>query len=333
MKDIYIADLPKHENQTIVAFFSAPSKQLRMKRGGEHYLALVLADRTGQIECRMWDNALAAAPGFEQGDIVKVKGQVCRYQERLQINIELIRSALDGEYDLGDFLPKTAKDIDAMWAELTGCVDSFANLHLKALLQSFLDDPGIAPALHEAPAARKMHHAWIGGLLEHIVSLIGLCEATARHYPEIDRDLLLSGAILHDIGKLRELRWATGFEYTPEGTLIGHITIGIGMIETKIAAIPDFPPALRTLLLHMILSHHGKYEFGSPKLPMIPEAMLFSYLDDLDAKMQSMRSEFAKNEVLGKAPGEFTDWVRALERPLLDTAAFLSSQNGKEGKP
>lgn len=335
MKDLFIADLAKHENQVITAFFSAASKQLRTKKGGEHYLALILADRTGQIECRMWDNALEASATFEQGSIVKVKGQVCRYQERLQVNVELIRGALEGEYDLGDFLPKTARDIEAMWAELAGYVDSFTDPHLKALLRAFLDDPEIAAGLRHAPAARAMHHAWIGGLLEHVLSLLGLCELTARHYPEVHRDLLLSGAMLHDIGKLRELRWATGFEYTQEGTLLGHITIGIGMIEEKIAGVTGFPPALRVLLLHVVLSHHGKYEFGSPKLPMVPEAMLFSYLDDLDAKMQSIRGEIAKSEMLGRAPGEFTDWVRALERPLLDTVGFLRSGEqapvGKDG--
>ncbi|HEY0794909.1 MAG TPA: OB-fold nucleic acid binding domain-containing protein, partial [Acidisarcina sp.] len=232
MKDLFVADLAKHENQTVVGFFVAASKQLRMKKGGgEHYLALILADRTGQLECRMWDNAVESSPSFEQGDIVKVKGQVCRYQERLQINVELIRGALEGEYDLGDFLPKTTKNVDAMWAELRGYVESFTDPHLKALLHSFLDDPEIAGPLQAAPAARAMHHAWIGGLLEHVISLLGLCDLTARHYPEINRDLLLSGAMLHDIGKLQELRWASGFEYTAEGTLLGHITIGIGMID------------------------------------------------------------------------------------------------------
>ncbi|HEY0757749.1 MAG TPA: OB-fold nucleic acid binding domain-containing protein [Acidisarcina sp.] len=332
MKELFVADLVRHENQTVTSFFAASSKQLRTKKGGEHYLALILADRTGQLECRMWDNALESSATFEQGDIVKVRGQVCRYQERIQVNVEQIRGALEGEYELGDFLPKTSRDIDAMWAELAGYVESFTDPDLKALLRAFLSDPEIAAALHQAPAARSMHHAWIGGLLEHVLSLLGLCDITAKHYPHVHRDLLLSGAMLHDIGKLYELRWATGFEYTHEGTLLGHITIGIGMIDRKIAALPAFPAALRLLLLHVILSHHGRYEFGSPKLPMIPEAMLFSYLDDLDAKMQSMRNEFEKSSALGRPQGEFTDWVRALERPLLDTSGFLAAAADKAGK-
>jgi 3'-5' exoribonuclease len=170
-----------------------------------------------------------------------------------------------------------------------------------------------------------MHHAWIGGLLEHVLSLMGLCEMAAQHYPHVDRDLLLTGVVLHDIGKLRELSWGTSFEYTMEGQLLGHITIGIGMIEAKIAAIPDFPAAKRVLVEHLVLSHHGKYEFGSPKLPMTPEAILLHYLDDLDAKMQTVRSEFARAEANGRSGAEMTEWVRSMERPLLNTQEFLKA--------
>ncbi|HTZ89136.1 MAG TPA: HD domain-containing protein, partial [Alloacidobacterium sp.] len=176
--------------------------------------------------------------------------------------------------------------------------------------------------LREAPAAKSMHHAWLGGLLEHVVSLLGICDLAAKHYG-VHRDLLLTGVVLHDIGKLQELRWGTSFDYTVEGQLLGHITIGVGMIEEKMSALPGFPPELRTLVLHLILSHHGRYEFGSPKLPMIPEALLLHYLDDMDAKMQTMRSEFARNVAAGRGADEVTEWVRSMERPLLNTAAFL----------
>jgi 3'-5' exoribonuclease len=170
----------------------------------------------------------------------------------------------------------------------------------------------------------------MGGLLEHVVSLVGICELAAHHYPEINRDLLLTGAILHDIGKLEELRWGTSFDYTLQGQLVGHITIGIAMIEKKLAALTGFPPALRMLVEHMVLSHHGKLEFGSPKLPMIPEAVLLNYLDDLDAKMHTMRSEFERHEAQGGQAGEMTDWVRSMDRPLLDTAAFLKIKSQPE---
>jgi 3'-5' exoribonuclease len=220
--------------------------------------------------------------------------------------------------------------VQELWSALVRCVDSFSDPSLQALVRSFLEDPVFAAAFREAPAAKALHHAWLGGLLEHVVSLIGICELAAQHYPEIHRDLLLTGAILHDIGKLEELRWGTSFDYTLPGQLVGHITIGFGMIEKKLAAMPDFPPALRLLVQHMVLSHHGKLEFGSPKVPMIPEAVLLNFLDDLDAKMHLMRAEFERQQAQGSEPGALTDWVRAMERPLLNTAAFLKSQTGSQ---
>ena len=322
MKDLFIADLARFENQVVTGYFAAGTKQVRSKKDASRYLAVTLCDKTGQIETRMWEADTAGA--FDQGDVVKVKGQVCRYQEKLQINLEKIRRAEPFEYELGDFVPQTTRDVNELWAELNNYVESFTNPHLKMLLRTFLDDAEIATALREAPAAKSMHHAWLGGLLEHIVSLLGICDATAKHYAEINRDLLLTGAVLHDIGKLHELRWGTSFDYTLEGQLLGHITIGAAMIEQKLAALPDFPNELRILVIHMVLSHHGKYEFGSPKLPMIPEAVLFHYLDDMDAKMQTMRNEFARSEASGRGPGQMTEWVRSMERPLLNTAGFLA---------
>lgn len=320
MKEHFIADLAAQENQVITDYFAVSAKSVRSKKDGSPYFALTLADRTGPIEARMWDTS--EAQPFGMGDIVKLRGEVCRYQEKLQINVQRIRKAEAGEFDLGDFVPKTDRNVDELWAELNRYVDSFTDSHLKALLRSFLDDEEITRALREAPAAKSMHHAWIGGLLEHVVSLLGICDLVAKHYA-VHRDLLLTGAVLHDIGKLQELRWGTSFDYTLEGQLLGHITIGLGMIERKMASLPDFPPELRVLVSHLVLSHHGKYEFGSPKLPMIPEAVLLHYLDDMDAKMQTMRNEFARNVAAGRAPEGVTEWVRSLERPLLNTAAYL----------
>jgi 3'-5' exoribonuclease len=324
MKEIYVADVGKFENQAVVSFFAVASKQVRSRKDGSgQYMALTLGDRTGQIESRMWENFADAAAGFEQGDVVKVRAEVCRYNGRLQLNLEKLRVAAADEVELADYVPHTQKDVEELWSALVRSVDSFSDRSLQSLLRSFLNDPVFAAAFREAPAAKSLHHAWLGGLLEHVVSLVGICELTARHYPEINRDLLLTGAMLHDIGKLEELRWGTSFDYTLQGQLVGHITLGIAMIEKKLAVLPDFPPALRILVEHMVLSHHGKLEFGSPKLPMIPEAVLLHYLDDLDAKMHMMRSEFARHEAEGGEAGEMTDWVRAMDRPLLNTATFL----------
>jgi 3'-5' exoribonuclease len=323
MKEIYAADVGRFENQTVVAFFAVTSKQLRSRKDGGQYLAVTLGDRTGQIESRMWENFADVAAGFEQGDVVKVRAEVCRFNGRFQLNLEKLRPASPDEWELADFVPQTRKNVDELWSALVRCVDSFSDLWLQALVRSFLSDPPIATALREAPAAKSLHHAWLGGLLEHVVSLLGICELAAQHYPEVNRDLLLTGAILHDIGKLEELRWGLSFDYTLEGQLVGHIALGIAMIEKKLATLPEFPPQLRILVEHMVLSHHGKLEFGSPKVPMIPEALLLHYLDDLDAKMHTMRGEFERQEAQGGLAGEMTDWVRSMERPLLNTATFL----------
>jgi 3'-5' exoribonuclease len=328
MKDLFANNLAPLENQTVTAYFVAVNRQVRTKADGSSYLSMTLCDRTGQLEGRMWE--MRDAGEFQSGDIVKLRGSVSRYQEKLQIKIDRLRRADPdtdaGEYELGDFVPKTTHDIEALWAKLSAYVASLTDPHLRALLEAFLADPAIEAGLREAPAAKALHHAWIGGLLEHIVSLLDLCDLAVRHYPEVHRDLLLAGAMLHDIGKLHELRWGTSFSYSTEGQLLGHISIGAGMIDAKIAAIPGFPPRLRTLLLHIVLSHHGRLEFGSPKLPMIAEALLFHYLDDLEAKMQTVRSELKRAVDGGASGSEPTEYIRALERPLLDTRAYLAGE-------
>ena len=239
MKEIYVADLGKFENQPIVSFFAVTTRQLRTRKDGGQYLALTLGDRTGQVESRMWENFAGSA--FDEGDVVKVRGEVCRYNGRVQINLEKLRLATADEFELADYIPRTQKDVEHMWSTLVACVDSFTDPCLQSLLRSFLDDSVFATAFREAPAARSLHHAWLGGLLEHVVSLVSLCELAAGHYPEINRELLLTGAILHDIGKLEELRWGTSIDYTLEGQLVGHIAIAIGMIEKKLAGLPGFP--------------------------------------------------------------------------------------------
>jgi 3'-5' exoribonuclease len=327
MKDIYVADLAKFENQSIVSFFAVAAKQLRNRKDGGQYLVLTLGDRTGRLESRMWDGFSDALGGFEQGDIVKVRGEVSRYNGRLQLTLDKLRAAEDEEVELSDYLPQTVFDVEELWSELDRKVGSMTDPHLQSLLRAFLGDEEIAKAFRQAPAAKSLHHAWLGGLLEHVVSLAGLCERVATHYPEINRDLLLTGAILHDIGKLSELSWGTSLDYTMQGQLLGHITLGVSMIERKLAALPDFPAPLRILVEHLVLSHHGKLEFGSPKLPMIPEAVMLNFLDDLDAKMQIMRNEFARHQAQGRSGAEMTDWVRAMDRPLLNTTSFLRPQD------
>jgi 3'-5' exoribonuclease len=235
------------------------------------------------------------------------------------------------EFDRADLLPATTYDIDALWQQVEHSIASFTDPDLQRLVVTILAVPSVREAFIEAPAAKQLHHAFLGGLLEHVVSLLGLAEKVVPHYPILMRDLVLTGIILHDIGKIHELAWSTGFEYTLEGQLLGHIQIGSAMIEKTIDALPDFPPRLKTLVLHMILSHHGKLEFGSPKLPMIPEALMLNFLDDMDAKMQTLASEFQKATRQGKGPGEMTDRIWALDqRTMLNSRAWLA-ELGNEG--
>ena len=326
MKDIYIADLANFdEGQKFDSFFLVLSKQQRTTKNNKPYLNLILGDKTGQLEGRVWDPLdPRIAKDFDKGDIVKARGSASRFDDRLQMKVDQLRLAQPGEVDKSDLLPSTTYDVTALWAQLLGFVESLTNPDLKRLLTAMLADPALSQAYREAPAAKQLHHAWLGGLLEHVISLCTLADRVVPHYPLLDRDLVLTGVILHDIGKVRELSWEIGFEYTIEGTLLGHIQMGVALTEKAIDSLPDFPPKLKTLVLHMILSHHGKLEFGSPKLPMIPEALVLNFLDDLDAKMQAVTGEFEKSLREGKGPDELTGKVWALDqRQLLNTKRWL----------
>ena len=326
MKDIYIADLANFdEGKLFDGFFLVLAKQQRTTKTNTPYLNLILGDKTGQLEGRVWEPGdPRIAKEFDRGDIVKARGSASRFDDRLQMKVDQLRLAQANEVDKMDMLPSTTYDVAELWRQLLGFVESFTTPHLKLLLTTLLDDPALALAYREAPAAMQLHHAWLGGLLEHVISLCTLADRVAPHYPLIDRDLLLTGVILHDIGKVRELSWEVGFEYTVEGMLLGHIQIGAALAERTMDSLPEFPPKLKTLVLHMILSHHGKLEFGSPKLPMIPEALVLNFLDDLDAKMQAVSSEFEKSAREGKGPNELTNKVWALDnRQLLNTKRWL----------
>ena len=323
MKDFFVADAVKFENEMVTGYFALSSVQVRDRKQGGQYLALTLSDKTGSFEARMWEEFAEVISTCAEGCYVKAQGQVSKYQGKFQITLTKLRNAALTEVDPADFLPSTRFDVDEMAAELRGYVAAFANEDMRRLVLAFLDDEAIGGAFVRAPAAKVLHHAWLGGLLEHVVALVRVCRATAPFYPEVDPDLLVTGAILHDIGKVRELSWNNCFSYTLEGQMIGHISIAQGMLREKVQALAPFPDKLRLLVEHMILSHHGKYEFGSPKLPMTPEALLLSTLDDLEAKMQTMRSEFAKNAANGKGAGEMTEWVRSMERSLFDSRAWL----------
>ena len=326
MKDIYIAELAAFdEGKLFDGFFLVLARQQRTTSTNKPYLSLTLGDKTGTIEARVWEpNDPRIARDFDRGDIVKVRGSASRFKDTTQLKVDQLRKATDGEVDKADLMPSTTYDVAALWAQLLSFVDSFTEPDLKRLLTTILSDPALAAAYREAPAAKQLHHAWLGGLLEHVVSLLTLADRVVPHYPILHRDLVLTGVILHDIGKIRELSWEIGFEYTVEGQLLGHIQIGSALAERTMDSLPGFPPRLKTLVLHIILSHHGRLEFGSPKLPMIPEALVLNFLDDLDAKMQAVANEFEKCAREGKALDELTGKVWALDqRQMLNTRGWL----------
>jgi 3'-5' exoribonuclease len=328
LKDFFISDAARFEKQTVASYFLLAAFSLRDRKGSsDQYLAMTLADKSGQFDARMWEDFAEVLEHCSEGSYVKVQGQISKYNGKYQITVSKMRAAAESEIETADFIPTTKFNVAEMEAELRGYVAAFKSEPLRRLVLAFLDDPEIGPAFIIAPAAKRLHHAWIGGLLEHVLHLVRICLAAAPFYPEVDTDLLVTGAILHDMGKVRELSWRSSFDYTLEGQLIGHISIAQGMLQEKIAQLnatgEKFPEQLRVLVEHMILSHHGKLEFGSPKLPMTPEAMLLSALDDLEAKFQALRNEFAAAKSEGRAPGAVTDWVRSMERPLFNSQAWL----------
>src|SRR3989475_7577078 len=324
MKDFFLSDCAQHENKVLTSSFVVVSKQVKPKKTGEPYLALTLGDRTGQLDAKMWDKVADALDDFEQDDFIKIKGLLNKYKNRFQITIHKLRRLGDSEVDFADYLPKTTKDIGELWQTLAGFVATFQDPCPKALVEAFMADPEIAAAYRTAPAAKTLHHAYIGGLLDHVLSLFRSCDLVCRNYPQIDRDLLLTGAFLHDIGKIHELAYTRSFSYTTRGQLLGHMIIELEMLHAKAARVPEFPEQLVTLLEHLVISHHGHYEFGSPKLPMFPEALMLHYLDDLDSKMESMRAHFEREVDLD---GPWTSYNPSLGRPLLNRAKFLEKKS------
>jgi 3'-5' exoribonuclease len=318
MKSPYVADL--EPNQVIHGTFLVQHKDIRQKKSGEPYLSLTLADRTGELDAKMWDNAQEVLDVFERDNFVRVKGLLQVFQNHPQLTVHKIQPVPDSEIDAADYFPASARDRDEMFLELRSWIAAMTNPHLKALLEAIFADEAIALAYRTAPAAKSVHHAWLGGLIEHVLSLCHLAKFAAAHYRDIDFDLLIAGVILHDLGKIRELNYTRSFSYSTEGQLLGHIVIGLQIIDEKVRLIPGFPPALLDLLRHMIISHHGELEFGSPKTPLFSEAMLLHQLDTLDSKMECMRSLVERDRTVA---GVWTSYSSPLDRSVLKKRQYL----------
>ncbi len=328
MKSPYVNEL--EANRVITTSFLVHHKEVRQKKSGELYLSLLLGDRTGELDAKMWDNVAEVVDAFDRDDFVKVKGLIQVFHNRPQLTVHKMRRMDDSEIEFGDYFPSSRRDPAEMWKELRQIVEDIRNPHLRALLEAMFDDEEIARRYRLAPAAKQIHHAFLGGLIEHVLSLCALARMTALHYPSVDVDLVLTGALLHDIGKIYELNYERGFSYSSEGQLLGHINIGLRMIADKLRGLPDFPRELRMLVEHLILSHHGQLEFGSPKLPQFPEAMLLHYLDDMDSKMECMRALIENDR---QVEGCFTTYSTALERPALKKDRFLNGAPAPQRAP
>jgi len=311
MKQNFIADL--RPDTVVRSTFLINVRERKTAANGSAYLDLSLRDSTGLIGAKLWDCDRFSAE-FEVGDVVHVDGSVEEYRGAPQIRVRKISKCAPEEFDLRDYLPRSQREPEEMYAALLARLRAMPEGPLRTLLLAVMEDPVIAEKYKLAPAATSYHHAFLGGLLEHVSSLLELGERVCDHYESLDRDLVVAGLVLHDLGKIEELSFTRGFAYTTRGQLLGHITISLEIVREKMQLVPDFPAALRDKIEHIILSHHGKAEFGSPREPMFPEALVVHYLDDLDSKLESMRAQFVADK---DRPGEWTARNRALGHELL----------------
>ena len=334
MSKLFISDIKP--NEEIVSLFVASEKQLRTARNGSSYLHLKLGDKSGEVIGRIWEKAGDTAACFKAGDVIYLRARSELYQEKLQLNISEILPVPGGGYDPADFLPVCPYDRDTLWEQLDKLLTNMSEGPLRELCSSFFSDPDIMVRFKLAPAAKSMHHAYIGGLLEHTVSVITLIYRICKHYPDLDRDLLIAGAFLHDIGKIEEFVYDTHIDYSDAGRLVGHMVLGAQMIEKKIEGIPGFPRESSLLLKHLILSHHGEAQFGAVKLPASKEAFALHLADDLDAKINAVRRILSNSK---ESDGTWTGYESIFGRhffrgfPKYDEAADIDGSPEENGDP
>lgn len=318
MKSLYAADI--HENQLVDSLFLVSAKNHGVTKGGGSYLVLKLLDKSGEIEGRVWERAEDLGRGFEKNDFVRVRGQATLYQGKVQIRVQDVMRVEQQSVAAEDFLPKSSFDPEFMLDELKSILRGIRNPHLRALAETFFSDQELMDLFKRAPGAKTIHHPYLSGLLEHTLSLLKLILKVVENYRGIDVDLLLIGGFLHDIGKIYEFSFDRAVEYTDEGQLLGHLVMEVEMVNQKIATIPDFPEELAMLVKHMLVSHHGAYEFGSPRLPQTLEAVILHALDDLDGKIQAIQG------LPEKEPGsKWTAFHRAYGR------SFFKRRSGDNG--
>jgi 3'-5' exoribonuclease len=300
-KNIYICGIRPGEK--VGDYFLVAEKNLAFSQKGSPYLSVRLKDKTGEVDGKVWDNAVEWDKAFKRGDIVHIESRAVNFKNGVQLSITDVKKADEEEIDLSDYIPSAKRDAEEMFGELMIFVESIKDPHLRALLDSFLRDEEIVTGLKKAPAAKGLHHVYLGGLLEHTLSVTRLLDLVCGHYEGINRDLLLTGGILHDIGKIYEFSYGRVFDYTDRGRLIGHIVMSVEMVDGRISSIDDFPDHLALKLRHLLLSHHGDLEYGSPKRPKTVEALMVHFVDDLDAKVNAFQ------EFIDASRDDESDWT------------------------
>ena len=320
MKTLFVKDL-KPGNE-VTECFVLRKKEIKEKSDGEKFLKLELGDRTGRIEGVVWDNPEHVYDQAQTGEIVKIKGWASTYKESPQLKVEKLRKAKEEEIDLSDFLPASERDLDSLYQEFEKVVSSIQNRHLRRLLELLMEDSSLMEKLKKTPGGKLWHHAYVGGLLEHTLKVVQICEKAASMYELVNRDLLVTGALVHDIGKISSYSAKGFFDYTDEGRLIGHIVSGDELIDKKIEAIEGFPADLALQLKHLILSHQGQLEFASPVVPKTIEAIILHYADELDAKADAIGHIIKTQKSKGK---KWSDWVHLINRYI-----YLGEDEEKE---
>ncbi|SEA09973.1 3'-5' exoribonuclease [Lachnospiraceae bacterium NK3A20] len=309
----YIQDIK--DGDTVNDIYLVKKKNSLTAKNGRPYESLTLQDRTGTIDAKIWEPGSVGIEDFGEMDYVDIIGEVTTYQKKLQLNIKRARRCKEDEYNPEDYVPVTKKNIKDMWNELIQLANTVKNPYLRKLIIAFfVEDQDFVKKFRKSSAAKTVHHGFLGGLLEHTLGVMKLCGYMADNYPFLNKDLLLSAALFHDIGKTRELSQFPQNDYTDEGQMIGHIVIGVEMIDEKIREIPDFPPLLANELRHCILAHHGELEFGSPKKPALAEAAALNFADNTDAKLEIFREMLEGNK-----DAEWLGWQSLLDSNIRRT--------------
>jgi len=294
LKKVFVAELKERDH--VDCPFLVRDKIMAMAKNGKPYMTLKLMDRSGEVEGRVWDRVDEFDRQFQKDDFIHVRAKASVYMGKMQLIVQDIVVVPESSIDLGDFLPVSKNDPQQMLTEVRSLIATMVDPHFKGLMESFFDDQDFVRLFAKAPAAKAMHHVYLGGLLEHSLSVARLAADVCLRYPTIDRDLLICGALLHDIGKVAELRYARSFDYSDEGKLLGHIVIGVEMVDEKVRLLADFPRVKAMLIKHLLLSHHGQYDYGSPKRPKTLEAVVLNFLDDMDSKINGVQAHIDKDQ-------------------------------------